>query len=207
MPHRNRPALPARDRRRREVDDCREALRRAGLSGQPTLARLLALLRAAPETHLGLAEVVRMAAEAGLAATPVGLARQLETLADYGLLGRLPTRRPNLSSTPCPSRTPTWSTSRRLRSSISTSRRRRCSRSSVRRWPSAPTGSRSWSVSGRIPRRGGIRPRNSYLQSRVSSETNAPWGGIGSNAAPACSLQPPRTYWPGVTPGRSGRRS
>ena len=32
-----------------------------------------------------------MAAETGFAATPVGLARQLETLADHGLLGRLPT--------------------------------------------------------------------------------------------------------------------
>jgi len=71
--------------------DCREELRRAGLSSHPTLARLLALLRTAPETHLGLAEVVRMATETGLAATPVGLARQLETLADHGLLGRLPT--------------------------------------------------------------------------------------------------------------------
>lgn len=32
-----------------------------------------------------------MAAETGLTATPIGLARQLETLADHGLLGRLPT--------------------------------------------------------------------------------------------------------------------
>jgi len=76
---------------RAEERDCREALRRAGLSSHRTLARLLALLRAAPERHLGLAEVVRMAAETGLAATPVGLALQLETLADHGLLGRLPT--------------------------------------------------------------------------------------------------------------------
>ena len=74
-----------------EERDCREELRRAGVSSQPTLARLLALLRATPETHLGLAEVVRMAAETGLAATPVRLARQLELLADHGLLGRLPT--------------------------------------------------------------------------------------------------------------------
>ncbi len=71
--------------------DCREELRSAGLSRHPTLARLLALLRAAEETHLGLGEVVRMAAETGLAATPPELARQLETLADHGLLGRLPT--------------------------------------------------------------------------------------------------------------------
>jgi Fe2+ or Zn2+ uptake regulation protein len=68
---------------------CREELRRAGLSGQGGLVRLLALLRAAPETHLGLSEVVRMAAETGLAATQVEIAHQLETLADHGLLGRL----------------------------------------------------------------------------------------------------------------------
>jgi Fur family iron response transcriptional regulator len=68
---------------------CREELRRAGLSGQRGLARLLALLRAAPETHLGLAAVLRMAAETGLAVTPIDLARQLQTLADHGLLGRL----------------------------------------------------------------------------------------------------------------------
>ncbi len=74
-----------------EESDCRAELRRAGLSSHRTLARLLALLRAAPETHLGLAEVVRLAEETGLAATPDGLARQLETLADHGLLGRLPT--------------------------------------------------------------------------------------------------------------------
>ncbi|WP_372622433.1 hypothetical protein [Falsiroseomonas sp.] len=68
----------------------REELRRAGLPGHGALARLLALLRAAPETHLGLAQVVRMAGEAGLALTPIELAGQLETLADHGLLGRLP---------------------------------------------------------------------------------------------------------------------
>lgn len=77
--------------RRAQEGDCRDELRRAGLSGQRTMARLLALLRAAPRTHLGLAEVARMAEETGLAVTPVGLARQLETLADHGLLGRLPT--------------------------------------------------------------------------------------------------------------------
>lgn len=74
-----------------EESDCREELRRAGLSRHRRLARLLALLRAAPETHLGLAEVARMAAQKGLAATPAGLAGQLQTLADHGLLGRLPT--------------------------------------------------------------------------------------------------------------------
>jgi Fe2+ or Zn2+ uptake regulation protein len=67
----------------------REELRRAGLPGQGMLARLLVLLRAAPETHLGLAAVVRMAAEIGLATTPGDLARQLDTLAEHGLLGRL----------------------------------------------------------------------------------------------------------------------
>jgi Fur family iron response transcriptional regulator len=71
--------------------DCREELRRAGLSSHRPLVRLLALLRAAEGTHLGLAEVVRMAAESGLAPTPVGLARQLQILVDHGLLGRLPT--------------------------------------------------------------------------------------------------------------------
>jgi Fe2+ or Zn2+ uptake regulation protein len=70
-------------------DSCRQELRRAGLSGQGALVRLLALLRAAPESHLGLSEVVRMATASGFAATPLELARQLETLADHGLLGRL----------------------------------------------------------------------------------------------------------------------
>jgi Fe2+ or Zn2+ uptake regulation protein len=74
-----------------EESACRDELRRAGLAGNSTLVRLLALLRAAPETHLGLAEVVRMAAQEGLPATPVRIARQLETLADHGVLGRLPT--------------------------------------------------------------------------------------------------------------------
>ncbi|WP_158925252.1 transcriptional repressor [Acidisphaera sp. S103] len=68
---------------------CREELRRAGLSGQGGLLRLLTLLRTAPETHLGLAEVLRMAAEAGFNTTHADLARQLETLADHGLLVRL----------------------------------------------------------------------------------------------------------------------
>jgi Fe2+ or Zn2+ uptake regulation protein len=67
----------------------REELRHAGLPGQGALGRLLALLRGAPETHLSLAEVVRMAAETGLATTSGDLARQLDTLADHGLLGRL----------------------------------------------------------------------------------------------------------------------
>ena len=69
---------------------CRKELRRARLSGQGGLARLLTLLRTAPDTHFVLAEVVRMAAATGLAATPAELARQMETLADHGLLGRLP---------------------------------------------------------------------------------------------------------------------
>jgi Fe2+ or Zn2+ uptake regulation protein len=69
----------------------REELRRAGLPGQGMLPRLLALLRAAPETHLTLAEIADIAAEAGLAVTLADLARQLEALADHGLVGRLPT--------------------------------------------------------------------------------------------------------------------
>jgi Fur family iron response transcriptional regulator len=69
---------------------CRKDLRRARLSGQGGLAQLLALLRAAPDTHFVLAEVVHMAAATGLAATPAELAHQLDTLADHGLLGRLP---------------------------------------------------------------------------------------------------------------------
>ncbi len=68
----------------------REALRHADLPSQGELAHLLALLRAAPDTHLGLAEVVRMATETGLPVTPVNIARHLETLTDAGLLGRVP---------------------------------------------------------------------------------------------------------------------
>jgi Fe2+ or Zn2+ uptake regulation protein len=74
-----------------EETACREDLRRAGLPAQRALADLLRLLRNSAETHLGLSDVVRMAARTGLAATPAGLVRQLETLADHGLLGRLPT--------------------------------------------------------------------------------------------------------------------
>ena len=69
---------------------CQEELRRAGLPAQGSRARLLQLLRTTPETHLVVAEVARMAEESGLAATQLELARQLETLADHGLLGRLP---------------------------------------------------------------------------------------------------------------------
>lgn len=69
---------------------CREELRRAGLPGQGTLARLLVLLRGAPEPHLRLGDVVRMAAETKLAATAGELAGLIETLAAHGLLGRVP---------------------------------------------------------------------------------------------------------------------
>ena len=69
----------------------REELRRAGLPCRGSLARLLTLLRGAEDTHLGLAEVMRIATAAGLTATPIELARQLETLASHGLLGRVPT--------------------------------------------------------------------------------------------------------------------
>lgn len=68
----------------------REELRRASLPGHGPVARLLALLRQAPETHLSLSDVVRMAAEAGIAASQADLASQLQTLADLGLIGRLP---------------------------------------------------------------------------------------------------------------------
>jgi Fur family iron response transcriptional regulator len=79
---------------RAEDAACRAALRRAGLAGgQAMLARLLALLRAAPETHLSLGDVVRLAAAARLPASPAALAQHLETLADHGLLGRLPSTR------------------------------------------------------------------------------------------------------------------
>jgi Fur family iron response transcriptional regulator len=69
----------------------REELRRAGLPGHGALPRLLALLRASPEVHLTLAEVADLVAEAGLAVTSGELARQLELLADHGLIGRVPT--------------------------------------------------------------------------------------------------------------------
>lgn len=77
MPHAVEPAV-------------REELRRAGLPGQGMLAHLLELLHGASDTHLSLAEAVRLAADAGLDATPAKLARHLETLVDLGLLGRLP---------------------------------------------------------------------------------------------------------------------
>ena len=68
-----------------------EELRHAGLSGRGALARLLALLRASPETHLSLVDVMRMATKIGLAFTPLGLAGHLETLAEHGLIRRLST--------------------------------------------------------------------------------------------------------------------
>ncbi|WP_431270080.1 transcriptional repressor [Dankookia sp. P2] len=67
-----------------------QELRQAGLPGQGLPGRLLGLLRDAPTTHLGLAEILRMATEAGLTIAPAEIARQLETLAALGLLGRLP---------------------------------------------------------------------------------------------------------------------
>mgnify|MGYP000179831066 CR=1 FL=1 len=69
----------------------REELRRAGLPGHGALPRLLALLRASPDVHVTLAEVADMVAEAGMAITSAELARLLESLADHGLIGRLPT--------------------------------------------------------------------------------------------------------------------
>jgi Fur family iron response transcriptional regulator len=66
---------------------CRDDLLAAGLSGQGALVHLLAVLRGAPETHLRLTEVARMAAETGLA---TNLSRHLDILVETGLLGRLP---------------------------------------------------------------------------------------------------------------------
>ena len=69
---------------------CREELRQAGLPGQGTLVRLLALLHAAPESHLSFGEVHRMVDANKLAISSEELVRQLHVLADHGLLGRLP---------------------------------------------------------------------------------------------------------------------
>jgi Fur family iron response transcriptional regulator len=69
----------------------REVLRSAGLPAQGALPRLLALLRASPETHLTLAEIAELAAKSGLALTQAELAHQLELLTGHGLVGRLPT--------------------------------------------------------------------------------------------------------------------
>ncbi len=69
----------------------REELRRAGLAGHGALPRLLALLRASPEVHLTPSDVADLVAEAGVAVTAAELARQLEMLADHGLIGRVPT--------------------------------------------------------------------------------------------------------------------
>jgi Fe2+ or Zn2+ uptake regulation protein len=74
-----------------EETACLEDLRRAGLPGRQTLVRLLTRLRGAPDTHLDLADIVQIAAETGLAAIPSEIARQMQMLADHGLVGRLPT--------------------------------------------------------------------------------------------------------------------
>jgi Fe2+ or Zn2+ uptake regulation protein len=47
------------------------------------------LLRAAPEPHLNLRQVLRMMDEQSLATSAAELDRQLQMLADHGLLGRL----------------------------------------------------------------------------------------------------------------------
>lgn len=73
------------------VDDTlRAELRRAGLPAQGGMARLLALLRRATETHFTEAEAARLAGAAGLAASPAEIAQWLTGLAEHGLLGRLP---------------------------------------------------------------------------------------------------------------------
>lgn len=69
---------------------CREALRRAGLPGQGRLARLLALLRDAPDPHLNFGQVLHIAEKNQLGVSSGELTRQLQVLADRGLLGRLP---------------------------------------------------------------------------------------------------------------------
>jgi Fe2+ or Zn2+ uptake regulation protein len=68
----------------------RDALRHAGLPVQGPIARLLALLRATPETHLTLTEITRLAVAEGLAAKGPDIARHLDLLVEHGLLGRLP---------------------------------------------------------------------------------------------------------------------
>lgn len=67
-----------------------DALGDASVTNRRTLVRLLEMLRAAPETHLALAEVARMAAEARITTSPAALQRHLDTLTELGLLGRLP---------------------------------------------------------------------------------------------------------------------
>jgi len=69
---------------------CRDELRRAGLPGQGTLVRLLALLHAAPESHLSFSEVYRMVEADKLSIPSAELDRQLHLLADRGLLGLFP---------------------------------------------------------------------------------------------------------------------
>lgn len=69
----------------------REDLRRAGLPAQGVLPRLLVLLRGSAETHLTAAAVAEMASRAGVAVSVAEALRQLETLAEHGLIGRLPT--------------------------------------------------------------------------------------------------------------------
>jgi len=69
---------------------CRDELRRAGLPGQGTLVRLLALLHAAPESHVSVSEVHRMVEANKIPISSAELDRQLHVLADHGLLGRFP---------------------------------------------------------------------------------------------------------------------
>ncbi|WP_211866875.1 hypothetical protein [Neoroseomonas terrae] len=69
----------------------REDVRRAGLSADGPLPRLLTLLRIAEETHIDAADAQRIAAEGGLAIGRAEIADLLEALAGRGLLGRVPT--------------------------------------------------------------------------------------------------------------------
>lgn len=68
----------------------REALRDAGLPAEGALPELLALLRAAGETHVTAEEARRLAAEGGLGLARPEVAQMLEALARAGLLGRVP---------------------------------------------------------------------------------------------------------------------
>jgi Fe2+ or Zn2+ uptake regulation protein len=69
----------------------KDELRRAGLPCRGLFAPLLAVLRDSPDTHLTLAQVAELVAEAGVAIVPGELARHLEIFADHRLVGRLPT--------------------------------------------------------------------------------------------------------------------
>lgn len=137
---------------------CQEKLRRAGLPGPVSLARLLSVLRATPQTHLGLSDVARTAKSSGRVAARAELARQLETLADHGLLGRLPgtAAEPVFDTVAEPHSHLIYEDSvQRVDLHVSA---KHCLRSSARSWPRGRAQSRCWSAfarSGAGPRRSG----------------------------------------------------